>query len=154
MNLFSKFLAAVVLFGSFVTHAEDVCETKQAKEAVEKMCAYIEKNDIEKSIAEVKQFRYCGSNYVWVQDSDIKMVVHPTRPKLTGNDLKLEKDNNGSGNKFLFIEFDKMAKKNKNGGWVDYLWPKPGAEVATAKTSFVKQCKGEKKWIVGSGIWK
>ncbi|OFZ28600.1 MAG: chemotaxis protein [Bdellovibrionales bacterium RIFCSPHIGHO2_01_FULL_40_29] len=154
MSLISKVVVALIMLVGVQVQAEDICKKEQAQEAVEKMCAEIEKNDSAKAIEALKKFRYCGSNYVWVQDSDIKMVVHPTRPKLDGSDLKLEMDNNGNGSKALFVEFDKMARKNKNGGWVDYLWPKPGAENATPKTSFVKLCKGDKKWIAGSGIWK
>jgi methyl-accepting chemotaxis protein len=54
----------------------------------------------------------------------------------------------------LFFEFDKMAKAKAEGGWVDYMWAKPGAEKATPKTSFVKKCGGGLNWIAGSGIWK
>ena len=47
-----------------------------------------------------------------------------------------------------------MANAKKEGGWVEYVWPKPGAEKATDKISFVKKCGGPKGWIIGSGIWK
>ena len=126
------------------------CTKKQAKESVEKMCAVIEKKG-DNAKADIKKFRYCDTNYVWVQDSDVKMVVHPIKGRLNGRSLKKNKDKKG---KLLFIEFDKVAKANKDGGWVDYYWTKPGEESPTPKISFVKMCKGDKKWIVGSGIWK
>jgi signal transduction histidine kinase len=143
-------MLTVVLAQTVVFAADDACTKDQAKAAVEKICAAIEKN-ADEALKEVKTYRFCGSNYVWVQDSDVKMVVHPTKPKLDLTDLKPNADENG---KKLFVEFDKMAKSNKAGGWVDYVWPKPGAEKATDKTSFVKLCGGPKKWIAGSGVWK
>lgn len=135
-----------------LNHAQAVekCTKDQAKEAVLKMCTEIEK-DADKGIEAVKKFRYCDDNYVWVQDSDVKMVVHPIKPKLNGTSLKENKDENGFA---LFVEFDKKAKAEKDGGWVDYVWPKPQAEKATPKTSFVKKCAGPKSWIAGSGVWK
>lgn len=130
--------------------AEDVCSKEKAKEAVEKMCGLIEAKG-EAAKDEIQGFRFCDSNYVWIQDVNLKMVLHPIKPKLNNTDLKENKDENG---KFLFVEFDKAAKAKKDGGWVDYVWPKPGAEKATPKISFVKKCGGSTGWIAGSGVWK
>jgi signal transduction histidine kinase len=140
----------VVILAASFAQAEEKCSKDQAKEAVLKMCKVIEeKGDGAKE--DLQKFRFCGDNYVWVQDSDVKMVIHPIKPKLNDTDLKPNKDEEG---KHLFVEFDKMAKAKKEGGWVDYVWPKPKAEKATPKTSFVKLCGGDKKWIAGSGVWK
>ena len=97
------------------------------------------------------------------------MVIHPIKRRLNGKPLDQHKDENGVA---LFVEFDiethKVAKnvtrarqianfEDNHGGWVDYLWAKPGAEKATAKPpmwSFVKEGPGEIAWIAGSGIWK
>ncbi len=86
------------------------------------------------------------------------MVLHPIKRKLNHKahggrnkkDLKVYKDKKG---KAIFIEFDKVAGANKDGGWVDYVWPKPGSEDATHKVSFVKKCGGGLNWVAGSGIW-
>lgn len=143
-------MLALVSFFAIAAQAEEDCTKEQAKEAVEKVCKEIEaKGDA--AMEMVQTFRFCGSNYVWVQDSDVNMVRHPIKPKLNGTSLKENKDDNG---KLLFVEFDKKAKSSKDGGWVDYVWPKPGAEKATAKVSFVKKCGGPKSWIAGSGVWK
>ncbi len=143
-------LATLTLTVHVHAHAEEKCTKDKAKEAVLKICGSIEK-DGDKALEEVKSYRFCGDNYVWVQDSDLKMVTHPIKPKLNGSSLAENKDDNGTK---LFVEFDKKAKAEKDGGWVDYVWPKPNAEKATPKTSFVKMCGGAKKWIAGSGIWK
>ena len=105
-------------------HEAGKCSKEDAKAAVLKMCDIIEKKGDE-SLKDIQSFRFCGDNYVWVQDSDLMMVIHPIKPKLNKTSLKENKDENG---KFLFVEFDKAAKSQANGGWVEYVWPKPKAE--------------------------
>lgn len=126
------------------------CSKDQAKASVEKVCAMISSKG-KAALKDIAKFRYCGSNYVWVQDKDVKMVIHPIKPRLRGKDLKGSKDEKG---KHLFVEFDKVAKANAEGGWVEYYWAKAGAEKATPKVSFVKTCSADLGWIAGSGIWK
>lgn len=139
-------LVALVSLNGFAAD----CTKADAKKAVEFACTAIEaKGDGAK--ADIKKYRYCGQNYVWVQSKELTMVLHPIKRKLTGKDLKGFKDKKGQA---IFIAFDKKANAEKAGGWVDYVWPKPGEETATPKTSFVKKCGGDKNWIAGSGIWK
>jgi methyl-accepting chemotaxis protein len=145
-----KTLSLVVALSLMSSASFANCTKDQAKASVEKICDIISKKG-DGAKDEIKKFRYCGTNYVWVQDSDVKMVVHPIKGRLNGRDLKRNKDKKG---KHLFVEFDKMAKTNAAGGWVEYYWTKPGEEAPTPKVSFVKLCGGDKKWIAGSGIWK
>ncbi len=142
-------LAVMMLVASYSTFA---CTPPEAKASVEKMCKLIGSKG-KAALKDIRKYRYCGRNYVWIQDTtaEIKMVLHPITRRLNGKTLKKHKDEKG---KFLFIEFDKTAKANKAGGWVNYVWPKPGAEKATAKRSFVKLCPGGLGWVAGSGIWK
>ena len=144
-----KFTLPLILFlcssASFAA-----CNKDQAKASVEKICSIIESKG-DGAVEEIKTYRYCGTNYVWVQDSDVKMVIHPIKGRLNGKSLKRNKDKKG---KHLFVEFDKQAKANASGAWVDYYWTMPGEEAPTPKVSFVKLCGGGKGWIVGSGVWK
>lgn len=139
-----------VLFVTLSSIQAADCKKKDAKSSVEKMCDLIAKKG-KGALKEIAKYRYCGSNYVWIQDKKIKMVLHPIKRRLNGKDLTAHKDEKG---KKLFIEFEKIARGNAKGGWVDYVWAKPGAEKATPKTSFVKVCKGDLGWVAGSGIWK
>jgi methyl-accepting chemotaxis protein len=134
---------------SFSVLAGD-CSKDKAKASVLKICSIIESKG-KGALMDIAKYRYCGSNYVWVQDKDVKMVIHPIKRRLNGKSLKASKDENGVP---LFLEFEAKARGNADGGWVDYVWAKPGAEKATAKTSFVKVCGGGLGWIAGSGIWK
>ncbi len=49
------------------------------------------------------------------------------------------------------MEFAKICKE-KGGGFVDYLWPKPGESQPVPKISYVKLYEPW-GWVVGSGIY-
>ncbi|HEX6735797.1 MAG TPA: methyl-accepting chemotaxis protein [Azonexus sp.] len=106
-------------------------------------------DDAKKAAAEaIRAVRYDKIEYFWINDLNDLMVMHPIRPDLEGKKLDQLKDKNG---KFLFREFNDVVK-SKGAGFVDYLWPKPGAEDGVPKISYVMgfQPWG---WVVGSGIY-
>lgn len=151
-------LALVLLFSNSIFAGD--CKKEDAKKAVEVACGELSK-DKDKGLKAVEAYRYCGQNYVWLQDTpEIRMVLHPIKTKLNHKayggrnkkDLKGYEDKSPEKKK-IFIEFDKMALAKAEGGWVDYVWPKPGEENATPKTSFVMKCKGT-NIVAGSGVWK
>jgi methyl-accepting chemotaxis protein len=96
----------------------------------------------------VKNLRYSGQEYFWINDLTPRMVMHPFRPELDGQDLSGSKDPDG---KALFVEMVRTCKEN-GAGFVDYMWPKPGASKPVPKISFVKLFEPW-GWIVGSGVY-
>ncbi len=98
----------------------------------------------------VASFRYGadGDDYFWINDTRPTMVMHPIKPELDGQDLTESKDPNG---KKLFVEFVRVAEAS-GGGFVDYLWPKPGSEVPVAKLSYVALFRPW-NWVVGTGVY-
>jgi methyl-accepting chemotaxis protein len=92
--------------------------------------------------------RYEEKEYIWINDLYPRMVMHPYKPELNGKDLADIKDPSG---KPIFMEFVRAAKE-KGGGFVDYLWPKPGESEPVAKISYVKLYEPW-GWVVGSGIY-
>jgi methyl-accepting chemotaxis protein len=98
----------------------------------------------------IKTLRYGPENkdYFWINDLHPTMVMHPYKPEMDGQDLSDNKDPNG---KHLFIEFARVAKENGE-GFVDYFWPKYGADKPQPKLSFVKLFK-EWGWVIGSGLY-
>jgi methyl-accepting chemotaxis protein len=94
------------------------------------------------------KLRYEEKEYVWINDLHPRMVMHPYKPELNGTDLSDSKDPSG---KALFIEMVKVSKE-KGGGIVEYLWPKPGASAPVKKISYVKLYEPW-GWVVGSGIY-
>ena len=73
-----------------------------------------------------------------------RMVLHPIKPELDGKDVSDMKDPNG---KPLFVEFVDTVKKD-GAGYVDYLWPRPGASEPEPKRSYVKPASRP-----GAGSW-
>jgi methyl-accepting chemotaxis protein len=101
-----------------------------------------------KAGTEIKALRYDGKEYVWVNDMGPKVVLHPIRPELEGKDVSDYKDPNGLR---LFVAFVDMVKKD-GAGYVDYLWPKPGATDPEPKRSYVKGF-APWGWVMGSGVY-
>lgn len=88
--------------------------------------------------------------YVFLMDLDGKMIAHPIKPELTEQDTLVEvKDTDG---KPLFVDFIQVAG-NKGSGWVDYMWPKPGEENSSAKSTYIYRVEGT-PYFVGAGIYK
>jgi methyl-accepting chemotaxis protein len=101
-----------------------------------------------KAGAEIKAIRYDGKEYVWVNDMHPRVVLHPIKPELEGKDVSDMKDPNG---KALFVAFVDTVKKD-GAGYVDYLWPRPGASEPEPKRSYVKPF-APWGWIMGSGVY-
>ncbi|MFC3152365.1 methyl-accepting chemotaxis protein [Litoribrevibacter euphylliae] len=98
--------------------------------------------------ATVRNLRYEEDDYFWIHNMDSVMVMHPIKPALEGKDLSGFKDPEGT---FLFNEMVNVVRKS-GGGFVPYLWPKPGNDDPVAKISYVKGFSAW-GWIVGSGIY-
>ena len=77
-----------------------------------------------------------------------RMVMHPMKPALNGQDLSGSKDPNG---KHLFVEMVNVCRKD-GAGFVDYMWPKPGVDEPQPKISYVKLFP-QWQWVIGSGIY-
>jgi len=94
----------------------------------------------------VEGTRYGKNGYFWINDTGVKMIMHPIKPSLNGKNLSQLKDK--SGKKF-FQEFVDVVNA-KGEGFVDYLWPKPGFDDPQQKVSFVKLFKPY-NWVIGTG---
>jgi len=100
------------------------------------------------ALSAVRGLRYNQTDYFWINDLTPVMVMHPTNPKLEGQNLSAIRDPNGYA---LFNEMVAIAK-SKGAGMVNYLWPKPGAEAPVGKTSYV-QLFEPWGWVIGSGVY-
>ncbi|MCV2218013.1 methyl-accepting chemotaxis protein [Thauera sp. Sel9] len=98
--------------------------------------------------AVLKELRYEGNEYFWVNDSATVVVMHPIRPELEGKSMSEQRDAAG---KYMFREFARVATESGEGA-VDYLWPRPGSDAPQPKTSYVKMFKPW-DWIVGTGVY-
>ena len=119
-------------------------------EAVEKEPGLSLQDKQQKASVLAKALRYGPENkdYFWINDLHPTMIMHPYKPEMDGKDLSDNKDPNG---KKLFVEFARVAKE-KGEGFIDYLWPKYGADKPQPKLSFVALFK-EWGWVVGTGLY-
>ncbi|WP_455271368.1 methyl-accepting chemotaxis protein [Rhizobium herbae] len=101
-----------------------------------------------RAIEAISAMRYQGNGYFWINDMHPKMVMHPIKPAMNGTDLTANKDPNG---KHLFVEFANTVKAHGK-GFVDYYWPKPGAEEPVLKYSHVAGF-APWGWVVGTGVY-
>jgi methyl-accepting chemotaxis protein len=100
------------------------------------------------AINAINSLRYNQNDYFWINDLDLKMVMHPINTALNGQDLSENKDPNGV---YVFREFNNVARASGK-GFVEYMWPKPGYSAPQPKISYVILIK-EWEWVVGSGIY-
>lgn len=91
-----------------------------------------------------------GDVYVFVLDWAGTTRVHPVQPELEGQNLLDLKDTNGK----LFIREMFRLLQASESGWVDYQWPRPGATVASRKSSYVQRVEvGKASYLVGAGVY-
>jgi len=100
------------------------------------------------ALSALDKLRYGGSEYFWVNDLQARIVHHPIKPKLDGQDGSLIKDPHGV---FVFKAFVAEVKAHGE-GFVNYQWPKPGSDAPQDKVSFVKGFEPW-GWVIGSGLY-
>ncbi len=98
--------------------------------------------------AAVKHLRYNQTAYFWINDLEPRMVMHPMKPEMDGQDLSQEKDPAG---KRFFVEMAELCRRS-GAGRVEYVFAKPGASQPVPKTSYVKLAP-DWGWVVGSGVY-
>ena len=96
----------------------------------------------------IKGLRYDENEYLWINDMEPRVIMHPFSPHLDGQFVGDYKDPAG---KPLFREFVKAVKAHGK-GFVSYMWPKPGSSKSIEKISYVKGF-APWGWVVGSGIY-
>jgi len=96
----------------------------------------------------VKSSRYGKHGYFWINDKTPTMIMHPLKPALDGKNLSKSKDPNGV---HLFNKMVEVVNEKEN-GFVQYSWSKPGSTKAVPKISYVKEFK-EYGWIIGTGAY-
>jgi len=98
--------------------------------------------------AAVKGMRYQGAEYVWINDMQPRMVMHPIQPALNGQNLAGMTDPTGL---HLFTAMVDLVKAHGE-GTIPYLWPRPGSQSPVPKLSYVKGFTPW-GWIIGTGVY-
>lgn len=96
----------------------------------------------------LRNLRYDGKEYFWVNDMTPAMVMHPYKPELEGRSLADFKDPDG---KRLFVDVAALCRARSEGP-LEYRWPKPGESEPVDKVSYVKLFEPW-GWVVGTGAY-
>ncbi len=99
----------------------------------------------------IRHLRYGpeGKDYFWITDMHPRMIMHPYRQDLDGQDLSHFTDPDGVR---LFVEFANMARERDH-GHVNYVWQwKDDPGRMAAKQSYVRGF-GPWGWVIGTGIY-
>jgi methyl-accepting chemotaxis protein len=100
------------------------------------------------ALVAVKAIRFGENGYMWINDTQPKMLMHPILPAMEGQDLSDKKDSKG---KALYIEMRDIAK-SKGAGFVSFMWPKPNSTVPVEKLAYVK-LNTQWSWVISSGVY-
>ncbi|MBB5021783.1 methyl-accepting chemotaxis protein [Desulfurispira natronophila] len=102
----------------------------------------------QRAVDAVKELRYAGEEYFWINDMHPRMIMHPVNPNLDGQDLRNFEDPEGNR---LFVDFVNTVR-DRDAGHVHYLWPKPGFSDPVEKTSYVIGFEPW-DWVIGTGVY-
>lgn len=87
--------------------------------------------------------------YVFVVNCDANEVMaNPAFPERQGGDIKQHTDYNGMQYGLMLCE----TAQRPGGGWVEYVWLKPGGDEPRRKISYVMSAEGT-PYQLGAGIY-
>ena len=96
----------------------------------------------------LSKIRFANDGYLFIYNFDGVNLMHPIKPELIGQNLINLKDKNGV---FVIRELLKVSK-NKNGGFVEYVWNKPSLKKDIDKLGFAMSIP-EYNWMIGTGVY-
>ena len=83
-----------------------------------------------KAALEIQNLRYAGNEYFWINDLYPKMIMHPFKPEMNGQDLTENKDPKG---KRIFVEFASIGKA-KGKVWSSICGRSPARKILSRKS--------------------
>jgi PAS domain S-box-containing protein len=90
-----------------------------------------------------------GKDYFWLQDMQPRMLMHPYRPDLNGQDVGEFRDPRGTR---IFVEFANLVRRQEE-GFVDYVWQwKDDPDRLVPKESYIRGFEPW-GWIIGTGMY-
>jgi predicted metal-dependent phosphoesterase TrpH len=90
-----------------------------------------------------------AKDYFWIQDLSPRMVMHPYRPELNGQDVAEFRDARGVR---IFVEFADVVRRREQ-GYVDYVWQWNDDPARLApKESYVRGFSAW-GWLIGTGLY-
>jgi methyl-accepting chemotaxis protein len=101
-----------------------------------------------RAMTRLRQLRYDGDEYFWIQDMRPRMVMHPITPELEGKDISDLKDANGER---YTVAMTEIVRRNGR-GIIEYDYAKPGSPKPQPKMSYVTGY-APWGWVIGTGVY-
>ncbi|MEM5426236.1 methyl-accepting chemotaxis protein [Paraburkholderia ferrariae] len=109
----------------------------------------VTEDDAKKQALEaLSSIRYGTDGYLTVINSQLVALMHPFKPELVGKNMASFTDKAGT---HLFVDLANVASHAK-GGFVEYLWTKPGSEACVPKTGYALRFAAW-DWILITGMY-
>ncbi len=105
----------------------------------------------EMAVSRIEQLRYGpeGKDYFWLQDLQPRMIMHPYRTDLNGQDVSDFRDPRGVR---IFVAFADLVRREGE-GYIDYVWQwKDDPERLAPKQSYIRGFEPW-GWIIGTGLY-
>ena len=102
----------------------------------------------QQALEAISRLRFNGDNYVFIMDANGTIVMHPVTPSLVGKGVAQIKDANGTA----FLSDLITAAKGHDGGFVNYVWAKPGQNGTAPKLSYARNF-APWGWVLTTGIY-
>ena len=96
----------------------------------------------------IGELRYADKEYFYIFDMHPRMVQHPIKPELNGQDISQIRDPDG---KPLFIAMRDVVSSQGH-GFVEYQWPQPGQSAPVPKLAYA-QGFAPWGWVVATGLY-
>lgn len=96
----------------------------------------------------VSLLRFGESGYLWLNDLDGKMLMHPIKTNLNNENMFVHSKDYVSTAFKMFVGMVNSQGK----GFVYYQWPKPAATELEQKSSYVSLFK-QWNWVLGTGLY-
>ncbi|MDG3064420.1 methyl-accepting chemotaxis protein [Thauera mechernichensis] len=102
------------------------------------------------ALASLRALRFDGDNYVFVVDTRYEFKLNPARPDIEGTSGRELRD---PGGRAFVVEMVDVASGSAQGGFVDYVWNKPGATAPVGKVSYARLF-APWQWVIGAGVYQ
>ncbi|WP_313218251.1 methyl-accepting chemotaxis protein [Stenotrophomonas sp.] len=100
------------------------------------------------ALTALESMRADGDTYYFnVYDTNYRMLMHPFRKELIGQDMKDYRTDDG-----VRVYYDQIGMARLGGGFVSYQWAKPGTEKVVEKVAYAGMY-APWNWVVSSGVY-
>jgi signal transduction histidine kinase/ActR/RegA family two-component response regulator len=96
----------------------------------------------------ISEIRFGKDGYIFVVTYDGVTLINDTQSDMIGKNIWELTDPNG----VKVIQEERRAVENPDGGFINYVWNKPGGTKPAAKISFIRGVK-DWQWMIGAGVY-